>query len=213
MTLETVFGLLLGVLIAAGWLVFKPVTIANAPPEPGKKPAERHAVFYITGHQGLGRSATTSAKQKAFLERTPGEIVLVEDDINRWIATTYQSLDLSKKWDTYSTELRPTLPLVRLVDSEIEIGMVCEAQFMDSKRKFVVQARGVFEKQDGREVFVPRKMFVGSCPVPAMQARWIYDSLASKFVIPDDVKTAWAAVQQAKIEQDKLKLTIAATGI
>lgn len=216
--LETIFGIILGVLIAMAWLVFKPVTIASATPAPSKAadegPPERHAVVYITGRSGgSGRSSQTTAKQRAFLQRTPGVLAVSEEDVNNWIGTTYRSLDLSRKWDTYSTEIHPSMPLFRFVDSEVEIGMTYDAACFGAKRTFVVQTRGVFEKQNGEEVFVPHKMYVGSCPLPAGPAGWVYHKIAAQFAVPDEAKAAWAAVQEAKVEKDKLDLTIAgATG-
>src|SRR5258708_36315203 len=81
--LGAVPGLIVGVLAACVYLVFKPVTQVKELP----KEVTRSVVYYIPGNEGGAKSKNWQAKQKQFLSNPTFTINLVEEELNAWANT------------------------------------------------------------------------------------------------------------------------------
>lgn len=86
--LEVTFGLILsiilGVLLAAVFLVFKPVQIVKELPQLEERVVG--AVYFVEGTHDATRAKAWRNKRQQLLEGLPGTITLTEDEINAWLA-------------------------------------------------------------------------------------------------------------------------------
>ncbi len=83
-TLGAVLSLLLGAVLAAGYLIFVPVkTVREVPKEGEVKPGE---VVFVEGSKSTARSAQWMRKRQLLVEGQSAEIAVVEDELNAWIA-------------------------------------------------------------------------------------------------------------------------------
>jgi hypothetical protein len=205
-----VLSIAFGMVLAALGLVLKPVAIrdAGAPPPANQPPAGRHDVVYLPGREPLGaRSPEWEAKRRQFNAQTSNGVMLTEQDINRWISVNYGDIDRTFKVEAYQFEVRPGLPTVRLDGDMTHIGIVSDVIFGEDKSKFVVQAEGRFEKVESGFVFVPGKIYFGSCPVPMMLVGpRLYAWLSRPFPVKEDMGKAWSAVKDVTIAESRMKL-------
>src|SRR5882757_8293221 len=81
--LGAVLGLIVGVLAACAYLVFKPVSQVKEMP----KEVSRSVVYYIPGSESSAKAKGWQAKQKQFLSNPTFSFDLVEDDLNAWAST------------------------------------------------------------------------------------------------------------------------------
>jgi hypothetical protein len=208
--LVALISALFGVALAAFGLVLKPVAVRqlSAPAVANALAPERHDVVYTPGREPVGlRSPEWEAKRRAFNAKSTNGVMLTEQDVNRWISMAYGEVDRTFKLESYELEIRPGLPMARFDGSVMHFGMLSDVKQGESKTKFVVQAEGDFQNRDGRFVFVPKKLFVGSCPVPMqLVGPRIYDWFARPFVVPEDVAKTWAAAKDVTVSESRLKI-------
>jgi hypothetical protein len=210
---DLVVGIVLGVLIAAAWLITKPVIeVEPGMPAAGPKAgaaADRHRVQFVHGRMAPVRNADWVAKEKAFAARTPGSMQLLEQEVNRWFAQTCGDADRSVKWPSFGIEINPEVPTVRFDGSLTQIAMPVTLAVMGAQRKIVLQAWGQFVSRGGAQAFVPERLCVGSCPVPAdFGGAWLYDRIARSLAVSDDVAKSWAAVGSIRVEDGRMRMTI-----
>ena len=95
--LGAVLGLLLGIVVACVYLVFRPILmVKDLPKEPaigavylltgGQKPKEapKNTVYFLSGSQDANKAKAWKTKQQKFLGTGAGEIILTEDELNAW---------------------------------------------------------------------------------------------------------------------------------
>lgn len=207
LSLQLVLGIIVGVLICAGWLMQKPVTITDTPPKADRERTDRHEIVYVRGLPGVGKQG--DRKHKAFLARTPGEITFTEQDVNRWLTGAYGSKERTFPIKGTGVTLGPRVPAVRLAGDELQIGLEIGVDREGSARTVVVQAHGRFIAKDGRQVFVPRQVYLGSCPLPwNLGGRLLYERIASLYPTTENVNRAWAAVSHAAVVENRMQLVV-----
>lgn len=204
-------GIAVGVVIAAVWLVFKPVAIADAPPKDEGGEHAPHSVTYVRGRESPVSPSRWRARQRAFLRSDPRGVELREQDLNRWFATEFAGTDRATKWDAISSEFSPGLPLFRFDGDVVEVGTVNKLNLMDSiETSLVVQAKGSFERHGKRFLYVPKELLIGSCPVPTGFLRGLlFNAFAGGFALPDPTAEAWATINDITVEQSRMKLGFA----
>lgn len=205
-------GLLVGVVVACVYLVFKPVlTVKEMPKEPAS-----NVVYFLLGADSNAKSKTWQAKQKQFL--TGGRVQLVEDELNAWAATLGgaapgEAAKAAKPGDQAGQPaptgfVIPAKPNFRLVDGKIQIGMQCTLNWFGLMTDVTVQATGVLSKEGDVFAFVPETVFLGSCPLhflPLLSTRFV-SLISDNEKVPDEVRAAWAKLTEARIEGSTLKL-------
>jgi hypothetical protein len=208
--LQLVFGLIAGAAICAAWLIFKPVTIMDTPPAANRTVSDRHEVVYVRG-KAASRGNQGARKQKAFRDRVPGEIVFVEEDVNGWLGATFGSKERTIPIQGIGMTFGPRVPVVRFVDDELEIGLEIGMDREGGARTIVAQARGGFVSRGGRQIFVPRKIYLGSCPLPwNLGGRQLYQKLIGLYAAPDNISIAWDAVSRAAVMENRLHVMMGA---
>lgn len=215
MIVDGFVGVALGLFLAVVWLALKPVPVVDAPPVAAADapPPARHEVVYVSGSQRQVRQSTFAERVKAFAARDTRGVEVPEGDLNRWIASTYAGVDRVRKWSVPPAEFELGMPVFRFAGSDAEVGAVSQLTLLGSyKRKIVVHAKGAFVEADGGFAFVPSRLYVGSCPVPINAiSRRIYGAVASVFEPAADAREAWAAVNDVKVEKNRLWIGFKAT--
>lgn len=71
-------------------------------------------------------------------------------------------------------------------------------------------ARGDFALKDGRFVFDPASVTIGSCVLDRLPGvrSYVFQKIVGSYPIPEDIAAAWEKLVAARIEGSELKLTM-----
>lgn len=208
--LGAVLSLILGVVLAAAWLVFKPVAAVREMP---KEPAP-DVVYYLEGSRDSFKARQASAKQRAFVQ---GESVeLHEEELNLLTAprvTTPAATPGQTQAAPAAAEkglVTPGAPNFRIRDGAMQIGVPLELSLLGFKQRVIMQARGGFASRGERVVFAPDEFYVGSCPIQRLPfvEGMLMKRIMAEADIPEELATAWSNVSEAAIEGSTLQLTM-----
>lgn len=211
-------GLVVGVVAACVYLVFKPVsTVREMPKEP-----VRGMLYYLAGGDSSTKGRTWSTKQKQFYAGT--SVSLVEDELNAWAIATFGAAPrpapkppagapVAPKPNGEKTDdsiFQPGTPNFRIVDDKLQIGFKCMLNWYGLTHEVQVLTTGSFVRSDDRFVFKPETVYLGSCPLHLLPAvsTLLFDHLSGKKQLSDDFKSAWVKLTDVKIEGSTLKLTV-----
>lgn len=207
--LGAVLGLGSGLLAACVFLVFKPVAeVREMPPEDKQV---RGTIYYIPGSESSGKGRSWSAKEKQLLAGRSVE--LVEDELNAWASSTFAAPPAAKPGEAAASGggiFQPGKPNFKIADGKLRIGFKCFVNWFGlGKDVYVITTGGIVRSGDGF-VFVPESVYLGSCPVHLLPAvpRPLVAHLLGKKKVPDELKSAWAKVDEVTLEGTKLTLTI-----
>lgn len=209
--IQILSGAAVGLLIAGVYLALKPVKVvdAKAAAETAKAAAaagERNVVLYTPGNPGHPSGLQWKNRENAFLNKASTGVAASETDLNRWVATTYGSADRRVEYKDFDVSIEPLPPLFRLSGSEMQVSFEFRCMHGKESKSVVAQAKGHFEKQGDRQVFVPTSVHLGSCPLPGPIGTMLMEKLGAAYPVPDAVAASWKAVTSAKVEESTLKL-------
>ncbi|MDB6167139.1 MAG: hypothetical protein JWM88_3 [Verrucomicrobia bacterium] len=219
--LGAVLAAALGVVLAAVYLVLKPVTqVKEIPKEPVPG-----MIYYIEGSHDSAKARRLVAKQQAFLKGGP--IELSEDELNLAVmpvttSTPAKSAPPAKgapPAKTPAAEPEATGFLTagasnfRLTSGRLQMSVPLHVKYalVGLDTTILVQSQGVFEKVGDVFVYQPDTVYLGSCPVhriPMLKGMVMKKFLnADRF--PPDMATAWDKLADVRIEGSTLKLGMA----
>jgi hypothetical protein len=217
--LGAVLGLVAGVLAAGIYLVFKPVSTVKELPKDDKAP--KGMVYFIPGSESNAKSKSWQAKQKQIIGNPTFTVDLVEDELNAWantLAAPAAAPAAPAKGAAPAADgaakpagdgiFNPGRPNFRIVDGKLQIGTKCVLNWYGITHEVMVVTTGTFTKSGDTVVYSPATLYLGSCPVhllPAL-AGPLAAHLISKEKVPDEIRTAWAKVDSATVENGTLKL-------
>ena len=210
---EVIFGaalsLLLGVVLSAVFLVFKPVTtVKELPKEPDKK-----MIYYIEGTRDSSKTRDLASKRK-LLAQSGATVVLNEDELN--------TLAIPPKPDAGPKKMELPQPVAatetvsaktanfRIREGVMQIGVPVTLSAYEMSTDVVLQTRGGFVKQGETLVYQPTEFYLGSLPLqrmPEVQAA-VTKYLFSKMNVPEEMVTGWKSVADASLAGPKLSLTV-----
>lgn len=200
--LGAVLSLLLGVVLAAVYLVLKPVaTVKELPKEPAAD-----VVYYIEGTRDLTKSRQAAAKQKAFVQG--GSVVLNEDELNTLLGVTPKAADPAAA--PAEKTITPGTPNFRIRDNVLQIGVPVQIKVAGFAQNVIVQARGGFAQHGDTWVFDPTEFYVGSCPLQRLPAAegFLMKQIMGGATIPEDLTAAWKRLTGVAVEDATLRLTV-----
>jgi hypothetical protein len=202
---------LLGVVLGAAYLVFKPVQ--NVKEIPRDPPAG--VVYYIEGTRDFSRSSEGDAARKAF---AAGESVSIDEGELNMLLSHFGKAVAPAAAQGAKPGDKPPAPEAKMLD----VGQL-NARLRDGKIQFadnvtfnlfgitgsaIVQAKGYIEKEGSIFVFEPDSFFVGGCPVqrfPIIRG-WVMRKLLFPNPLPADVAAAWPKLLGVTVEGSTLKL-------
>lgn len=207
---EVIFGaalsIFLGAVLAASYLMFKPVTrVKELPkdPVPG-------TVYYIEGSRDYSNARRLSAKMKFFLKG--GSVVFNEDELNSAFnpvaATPVPGTEPPPPPNGFS----PGAPNFRIHNGLLQIAVPFRYKLdaFGVDQTLLVQMEGTFAHKGESIVYVPKTMYIGSCPVqesPRTVERFTKEFFA-KQTIPPEMAEAWSKLADVTIEGSTLRLTM-----
>lgn len=205
-TLGALLSILLGGLLAAVYLVTKPVSIVRELP----KEKVSGQVYYIEGGKDANKGRTWLRKRQALLEGQ--SIELTEEELNTALATpTEKPKDgtaAAKQQPSADALFVPGTVNFRLADDRLQVGLPIKFPLLN--QTIVVQASGGFEKSGGLWEYSPDLFYVGSCPLhrlPVIEGLLLKRVFANQGM-PDDLAAAWKKLSGVKVEGRVLKLQL-----
>jgi hypothetical protein len=216
--LGAILGLAAGLLVACVYLVFKPVLQVKEMPK--DKDVVRGAVYYLPGSDNGTKGKGYVAKQKALVSGSAVE--LNEDELNAWSTATFgappkpapAAAAKGPGGDAanpgYDGIFNPGTPNFKIAHNNLQIGVKCVLNWYGLTHEVTMLTVGSFAHEGDDVVFVPQQVFLGSCPLHLIPkvAPPLMAHILSKKKVPDEIKSAWAKVNDATIEGNTLKLTM-----
>jgi hypothetical protein len=213
--LGAVLGLIAGLLAACVYLVFKPVSqVKELPKEP-----VRGMVYYIPGSELNAKSRAWQAKQKQFIGG--GSVELVEDEMNAWAAATFAAPPPKAPAPGAAPAAKPAAPAgegifqpgtpnFKIKDGKLQIGFKCVLNWYGLTHEVTVVTTGGFKRSGDKFLFSPDTVYLGSCPLHLLPAvsGILMSHLINKKAVPDEIRSAWAKLDDVTLEGSVLKLTV-----
>ncbi len=225
--LGAVLGLLLGVGVACGFLMLKPVKVVKEPP----KETVAGAVYYLPGLENNVKGRGWPQKQQSLI--AGGSVVLTEEELNTWAITMHPgaAADPAKPAAPAKPGAKPAptpakpAPAAapapastgfltggtvnfRIKDGKLQIGTKCTVSIVGFSQEMLVVATGGFKKSGASFVFAPETIYVGSCPVhriPGVAAP-LLRKLTALQPVSDELRAAWDRLTSVSLEGSTLRL-------
>ncbi len=228
--IEVVLGvalsLALGATMGVVFLILKPVTVAkDLPKETERVPG---MIYYLEGGRDGAKGRLWKEKRKQFVDGKPGEIALVEDELNRWVtdgvkpkapATPAPAAPAPGAKPVAATEpvaesgivFNP--PNFRIRNGVLQMGMQTTITQFGETFPIVCFTQGKFVKSGEGAAFDPEKVYVGSFPLHRFPGATSYIIRKANEAgwMPAEAVEAWSRVGDATIEDRTVKLTIKGT--
>ena len=205
--LGAVLSVALGIVLAAAYLVFKPVTLVKELP---KEPAVG-MVYYIEGSHDSAKARRLATKQSTFLQGK--SVVLTEDELNLAAVPPAPAGGKAPAPAAEPTDiLTPGTMNVRLNSGALQLGVPLRVKYslVGLDATVLVQTRGTFVKDGDVFVYRPDTVYLGSCPVQRLPivTGFVMSKLLNASRFPGDVVTAWSKLSEVAIDGATLKLTM-----
>ena len=204
-------SILLGLVLAALFLIFKEVSSVDQVPKDKKS----GVVYFVQGRKDWNSGRRWLLKREAFVQGH--SISISEDELNAWIEAIYPPVlpaapaakDKEKK-DADSPWLQPGTPNVRVAADAVTLGVVCDLNIFGLTTKLVLQSEGHFAKSKGAVVFQPNTIFIGSLPLHrfGIAKGFAFRSLAGLYQFPADLEKAWEKLTDVQVDHNQLALTV-----
>jgi hypothetical protein len=204
--LGALLSMVLGVVLSAAYFVFKPVSkVKELPKEPIPG-----TVYYIEGSRDYSNARRLTAKQKFFAKG--GSVVVNEDEINSAANPITAPLAPGTEPAPPPTPMSAGAPNFRIHDGAVQISVPVRLKWdlVNLDTVVLVQATGNFARKGDAIVFVPKNVYVGSCPVDRIPRA--VDLVMKKFYetqpVPPDIAASWAKLADVTVEGTTLRLTM-----
>jgi hypothetical protein len=197
-------------------LMLRPVVIVKELPKEADQQA--NAVYYIEGSRDGSKGRLGEAKRKDF---AAGKSVAVnEDELNLLAAansTPPPPPAPKPKPKPGETPLPPMTadaqvmpPIFRIRDNVMQIAVPTKINVMGLEQKVTLLAKGDFTREDGKFVFVPSSITMGSCPLDRLPYAKDYalKKLLGAQPFPEDIAASWSKLVAVHVEGNELKLTM-----
>lgn len=203
---EVIFGavlsLVLGIVLAAAYLVLKPVeTVREMPKEPATG-----VVYFLEGSRNSSSAREVEAKQRALMEG--GSAVLNESELNVLTAPPPKPKDDAAAPEE-SKMMTPGALNFRIRESVMQIAVPLNLNVQGLEFTVILQTRGGFVKKGDTFTFVPDEFYLGSCPLqrlPFIEGMLIKRIMAG-VAIPAELAAAWRNLSGVVVEGNTLRLT------
>jgi hypothetical protein len=208
--LGAALSLLLGVVLGATLLMFRPVVVVRQ--MPAEEAIDPKAVYFVEGSRETSRARDAAAKRKAFLDGQ--SVTVIEDELNALAgsatAAPKSGASPTAEGDGGDGMLATGTPNFRIRDGAMQVGVPVTLSLLGLSRKLTVQTRGGFVQQGGQFEYAPDTVYVGSLPLQRvpMLANFARNQFLDSQSLPEDIKAAWARLADVSIEGNVLNLTM-----
>ncbi|GAB5562600.1 MAG: hypothetical protein SynsKO_42470 [Synoicihabitans sp.] len=199
-TLGAALSLILGAILAAGYLVAQPVeTVRSLPREP-----DPDKVYYVTGSSRSSLGKQWLRKKQILMEPGAVQVELTEDELNTWLSSSMAQPDDDEESGIISVGKMN----LRLRDDALQIGLPCDISVLGHNQSIVIQSRGGFQSDGDRFNYVPNEIMVGQLAAHRLPVigGFVINRLFSGHDIPEDIEDAWDSLDDVSVQGDKLIL-------
>lgn len=200
-TLGALLSLVMGAVVAAGYLAAQPVeTVRSLPKEP-----DADKIYYVTGSSRSSLGRQWLRKKQVLVEQGAFAIELNEDELNTWVGSAKTAPTGEQEEGGIFT---PKGINFRVNDGVFQIGLPCSFSLAGINRDLVVQARGDFVEQGGRYAFKPSELYVGTLNVATLPVvgDLVWKQLVATQEFPEDMTEGWNSLSSVTVEGKVLKL-------
>lgn len=207
---EVIFGallsILLGLVLAVGYFVFRPVTRVKELP----KDSIPGMVYYIEGSRDYANARRLTAKQRFFAKG--GSIVVNEDELNTAANPVTAPVAPGSEPAPPPGFISSGAPNFRIHDGllQITVPMRIKADSFFVDQTVLVQATGTFVRRGEVFVFAPKTVFVGSCPIDRIPRAvdFVMKKVFDSQPVPPEIAASWGKLADVTIEGSTLRLTM-----
>ena len=199
-TLGAFLSLLLGAVLAAGYLMIQPVeTVRSLPKEP-----DEAKVYYVTGSNRSALGRQWLRKKQILVEQGAFEIEINEDELNTWMSSSESKPDAEAEGGIFVANSIN----FRISDGVVQIGIPCSFSLAGFNRDIVVQAQGTFVRDGDVFAFVPDHLLLGTLDAKRLPVvgDFVYRRLLAAQSIPDELVAAWKSLDQVSVDGAVVKL-------
>jgi len=214
--LGAILSLALGIVLGALSLILRPVVSVKELPKEADRVA--NAVYYIEGSRDTTKGDLAEAKRKNF---AAGQSVTVnEDELNLLAGSknpptpTPAPKAKAKPGETplppMTADAKVMPPNFRIRDGVMQVAVPTKVNVLGFEQKVVLLAKGDFTREDGKFVFAPASMTLGSCPLDRVPyaKNFALKKLLGSQDLPEDIAASWGKLIVARVEGNELKLTM-----
>lgn len=210
--IEVTFGvllsLMLGVSLAALYLIFKPVEIVAKPPEapaPGQ-------VYFVEGAANGGKARQWTRKRQILAEGAPADLTFSEEELNAWISSATPQKNSKAEAEALAAAnfFVPERVNFRIQQGVLQMGLVGKFSIFGFEPPLVIQTRGTFEQGASGFSFSAKELYIGSLPthvVPNLTP-WLMNRVFAAQQVPEDLKASWQKLRLVAIEGNVLRLVM-----
>ena len=227
--LSAFLGILVGIVAAVLYFVFKPVEKVLQMP----KAPVANVVYYMPGKENSSRSKGWQAKQKTFVEG--GEIVLREEELNAWGATLSDFKPADPKAPAKpgtppkpaapaksAAPANPGEPVVEdkdvyfavgapnfsLRENRLQVAAICHFDYYGIGSDVWVKATGRFTHTAEGYKFTPAEFYFGSCPLHLIPVAldFVMSKLIAQLKITDEMQLAWSKTTLITMDGEQLRI-------
>lgn len=199
-TLGALLSVILGSVLAAGYLVAQPVeTVRSLPREP-----DPDKVYYVTGSARSSQGGQWLRKKQMLSEEGAIAIQLTSDELNTWHSSSESKSDSEEATGVFSAK-----PMnFRLHEDALQVGLPCDVSLPGFSRSFIVQARGGFATDGDRFNFRPQEILIGQLAAHKLPivGGFVMNRIFSAQEIPHEMEDAWDSLDDVSVQGDRLVL-------
>lgn len=213
--LGAVLGLLVGVVLAGVYLVFKPVQVVKETPKEPVKGVVYHLAGKTDGVKGRGWQAKATTFVKG------GSVVATEEELNAWATSLSGAPAAAPKPGQKAAEPAPAPAAAsneflsasglnfRLEGDRLHIAQKVLLNYFGLTKEVTMQSSGAFARSGDGYAFQPQEIYLGSCPLHAIPGAGnaLARALVAKQKVPDDFRAAWSKITEIGVDGGLLKVT------
>ncbi|HND62423.1 MAG TPA: hypothetical protein PLB90_13155 [Opitutaceae bacterium] len=200
-------AVLIGVVLGAAVLIFKPVTqVRELPKEP-----DADTVYYIEGSHDSGKGRRFAQKQKMLVAGR--SVDFNEDEINMVLTPAAAPAKGGKEPPAPVPGLVSTgTANVRIQGGTLQVSVPVRLFYptFGLDATVLVHSTGAIVKAGDRFVYEPETFYLGSCPVQRIPgaAGYVMGKILASDKLPGELAEAWSKLSDATVEGALLKLTM-----
>lgn len=212
--LGAVLSFVLGVALAASYLILRPVVTVKQLPKEEER--DLSAVYYIEGSRDSGKGREASSKRAQFLQGK--SVTVTEDELNTLITPAAPPPKPAPPPKKKEGEVVPDMnaqaqiapPIFRIRDSVVQIAIPVKFGAFGAEAQVLVLAKGTFVRDGNQFVYEPAHLTIGTCSLDRLPIvfGFVYRHFIASQPIPPDISAAWAKVTGVHVEGEMLKITM-----
>jgi hypothetical protein len=199
-TLGALLSILLGGILATGYLIAQPVdTVRSLPREP-----DPDKVYYVKGSASTSLGGQWMRKKQMLTEEGALQLEINEDELNSWFTSSQPKADAEETPGIISADDAN----FRIHEDALQVGLSCDISVPGFAKSVILQAKGGFSNDGDRFNFEPTEVMFGQLAAHKLPliGNLIVNRICSAQEIPHDMEDAWDSLEEVQVQGDKILL-------